>query len=305
MLHRILVTLFAFQTVASAQLSKFQARTQKGQTSGLNLGYRLFTPAGYDKAKKYPLVIALHGSGERGNNNTAQITANQLANIWTEDSLQNRVPHFVMAPQCPGESTWVQYNKPLAGRPLSGSLKIVLEIVDSLAREFNLDADRVYCVGLSMGGFATWELAQRYPDKFAAIVPICGWADTSKAALIKALPTWAFHGGSDPTVPVAGSRDMIAALRAAGGSPKYTEYPGVGHESWVPALKEKELSPWLFAQKRTSATGLSQKAPADWSPAGRIPGHYPWQGQPHALDGRQLPATGISLPDLPEGNASP
>ncbi len=292
MLHRILLTLFAFQALALAQTSKFQTRTQKGLTSGLILGYRLFAPAGYDKNKKYPLVVALHGSGERGNNNTAQLTANQLAMIWVEDTLQARVPHFVMAPQCPGESTWVQYNKPLAGRPLSGSLKIVLEIVDSLGREFSLDQDRIYCVGLSMGGYATWELAQRFPERFAAIVPICGWADTTKVTEIKSLPTWAFHGAADPTVPVAGSRDMIAALKRVGGDPKYTEYPGVGHDSWVPALKEKTLSPWLFAQKRASATGIIAPAGADWTvvdraTARKLPGRVQWRGFERTVDGRK------------------
>lgn len=281
----------ALHALASAQLTKFQARTHKGQ-SGLNVGYRLFTPAGYEPTKKYPLVVALHGAGEVGSNNTTQITANRLATTWIEDTLQARVPHFVLAPQCPGDSTWVKYNKPLAGRPLSGPLKVVLEIVDSLGREFSVDANRVYCVGLSMGGYATWELAQRYPERFAAIVPICGWADTTQAIPLKSLPIWAFHGEADPTVPVAGSRNIIAAIKKAGGSPKYTEYPGVGHASWTQALKEKGLSPWLFAQTRSVGAAL---LPLPRPVAAWTPGTLRWNGTDHRPDGRvAAPAGGIA-----------
>lgn len=245
----------AFQATALAQASKFQTRTQKGK-AGLTMGYRLFIPSGYDKTRKYPLVLALHGSGERDTNNTSQLTANQLATAWTADSVQNRVPHFVLAPQCPKGSTWVYYGKPGDAVPFSGTLNIVLEIVDSLAREFSLDADRNYLIGLSMGGYASWDLAVRFPDRFAAVVPICGAGDTTKAALIKDLPIWAFHGDMDLSVNVSGSRNMIAALKRAGGDPIYVEYAGVGHDSWTRAMKEPGLFPWMLAQKRPGSTRL-------------------------------------------------
>jgi predicted peptidase len=286
MLKHILLATLGFHALVAAQLTKFQARTQKGK-SGLLVGYRLFTPAGYDKAKKYPLVLALHGAGEVGSNNTTQITANRLAPRWTDDTLQARVPHFVLAPQCPGESTWVKYNKPLAGRPLSGPLTVVLEIVDSLSREFSLDADRIYCVGLSMGGYATWELAQRFPTRFAAVVPICGWADVTEAAVLKSLPIWAFHGDIDPTVPVAGSRNIIAAIKAAGGTPKYTEYPGVGHDSWVKAMEEKGLPPWLFEQIRGSTTRLQASA-SSFKTVRWVPAFLTWKGTLHRPDGKAV-----------------
>lgn len=285
MIIRILLIAAACHSLAAAQLAKFQARSQKGQ-SGLNVVYRLFIPAGYDAKKKYPLVVALHGAGEVGNNNTTQITANRLATAWVEDTLQARVPHFVLAPQCPGDSTWVKYNRPLAGRALSGPLTVVLEILDSLGREFAIDADRVYCVGLSMGGYATWELAQRFPARFAAVVPICGWADTSVAAPLKSLPIWAFHGDLDFTVPVAGSRNMIAALRAAGGTPKYTEYAGVGHSSWIQAMQEKALPPWLFEQKRAGSAGLMGPSRRQTSQI-RMPAVLPWLGSDYRADGRK------------------
>ena len=292
MLNRILITAIVLHAAASAQLAKFQARTHKGQ-SGLTVVYRLFTPAGYDPSKKYPLVLALHGAGEVGNNNTTQITVNRLATRWIDDTLQARVPHFVLAPQCPGDSTWVKYNKPLAGRPISGPLKVVLEIVDSLGREFSVDANRVYCVGLSMGGYATWELAQRYPERWAAVVPVCGWADTTQAAPLKALPIWAFHGEADPVVPVAGSRNIIAAIKKAGGTPKYTEYPGVGHDSWVQAMNDKALPAWLFAQTRSSGSALLPLArpEASWTR-----GTLRWQGLEHRPDGRVAAPAGGNAP---------
>jgi len=280
----------AFHGMASAQASKFLTLSQKGK-SGLTMGYRLFVPANIDKTKKYPLVLALHGSGERGNNNTSQLTANQLATAFSADSIQNRVPHFVLAPQCPAESTWVNYGKRVDAVPFSGTLKIVLEIVDSLGREFTLDPERLYVIGLSMGGYASWDLTVRFPDKFAAAAPICGWGDTTKAALIKDLPIWAFHGDKDPTVNVAGSRDMIAALKRAGGSPKYTEYAGVYHDSWVNAMREPGLFPWMFAQKRAGSTGiavspLSKRIQAN----GSIPGQTFYR-----LDGRVTPSHGKKI----------
>ncbi len=253
MAGKIFLALAAFSVLVSAESSKFQVRTQKGK-SGLVIGYRLFVPANYDKSKQYPVVLALHGSGERGKDNNIQLTANQLATAWIADSLQNRVPHFVIAPQCPAESTWVNYGKPVDAVPFSGTLKIVMEIVDSLDREFSLDPDRHYVVGLSMGGYAGWDLTVRFPDRFAAAVPICGAGDTTKAARIKDIPIWAFHGDMDPTVNVSGSRSMIAVLERAGGHPKYTEYPGVGHDSWSKALKEPGLPSWLFEQKRINAS---------------------------------------------------
>jgi predicted peptidase len=254
-----LAAVFAFQAAVFAQ-ANFQTRTQKGK-SGLTMGYRLFVPAGYDGTLKYPLVVALHGSGERGSNNTSQLTANQLATAWTADTLQKRVPHFVLAPQCPIESTWVNYGKPIDAAPFSGTLKIVLEIVDSLAREFSLDPDRNYVIGLSMGGYASWDLTVRFPERFAAAVPICGAGDTAKAARIKDLPVWAFHGDKDPTVNVSGSRNMIAAIKRAGGDPAYTEYAGVGHDSWTRAMKEPALFPWMLAQKRSGSTRLEAHEP--------------------------------------------
>jgi predicted peptidase len=244
-----------------AQANKFLFRTFTG-SSGMVLPYRLFVPVNTVPAQARPLVLALHGYGERGNDNDSQLTKNKLALVWAIDSNQAKFPSFVVAPQCPaGSGSWVHINFQSVGyvlskTPESNELKTVMELLDSLGREFKLDADRHYVTGLSMGGFGTWDLLMRHPTKFAAAVPICGGADTSKASLLKSLPIWNFHGGADPVVPVANSRLMIAALQKAGGTPKYTEYAGVGHDSWVRALQEPGLLPWLFAQKRPGATRI-------------------------------------------------
>ena len=123
-------------------------------------------------------------------------------------------------------------------------------ITSGAALKYPIDPTRIYVTGLSMGGMGTWSLAMAMPDKWAAIAPICGRGDTKTADKIKDLPTWAFHGDADPAVNVSGSRDMIAAIKKAGGQPKYTEYPGVGHNSWDQAYATDELYTWLLEQKK-------------------------------------------------------
>jgi predicted peptidase len=123
-------------------------------------------------------------------------------------------------------------------------------MLDEVMKEYKVDPKRQYLTGLSMGGMGTWSIATAMPDRFAAIVPICGRGDPKQAAKLKDLPIWAFHGDADSTVNVSGSRDMIEAVKKAGGSPKYTEYPGVGHNSWDKAYAEAELYKWLLEQKK-------------------------------------------------------
>ena len=113
-----------------------------------------------------------------------------------------------------------------------------------------VDPDRVFLTGLSMGGYGTWDLAARMPDRFAAILPICGGGDIATATRIARLPIWCFHGDADDAVPVERSRQMIAAVKAAGGKPRYSELPGVGHDSWTPAYRDPAVLEWLFDQSR-------------------------------------------------------
>jgi predicted peptidase len=132
-------------------------------------------------------------------------------------------------------------------------MSLVLDLLPSLMSSLPVDRSRVYVLGLSMGGFGTWDIIARHPDWFAAAVPICGGADNSTAPRIAGLPIWVFHGGADTTVKTIRSRSMVDALIAAGGKPKYSEVPGVGHDVWNTAFASPELLPWLFAQRRHQA----------------------------------------------------
>jgi predicted peptidase len=129
-------------------------------------------------------------------------------------------------------------------------MRLLLELIPALRKEYGIDPKRIYVTGLSMGGFGTWDLIARKPDWFAAAAPVCGGADEATAATISKIPVWAFHGDQDGAVKPSRSRNMVEALKKAGGEPKYTEYKGVGHDSWNPAYKDPELMKWLFRQKR-------------------------------------------------------
>jgi predicted esterase len=209
----------------------------------IQLPYRMARPTGYDPAKKYPLVVFLHGSGESGTDNKLQVSKHigvpQGGSVFTLPANQAMYPTFFVAPQAPlpGVAGWM-------GIPGQA----VLKLIASLERQFSIDATRLYLTGLSMGGYGTWALIEGNPKLFAAAVPMSGGGDTSKAASIAQLPIWDFHGTIDPLVPVQQSRDMIAALMAAGGHPKYTEYPNGQHDIWDTAYTEPALLPWIFAQ---------------------------------------------------------
>jgi poly(3-hydroxybutyrate) depolymerase len=394
----LLALILSANVACSADIKDFEARQYK-DADGNVLLYRLYKPKNYDAGQKYPFILFLHGAGERGNNNTAQV---RDALHWAKDSVQKDNPCFIMAPQCPGKrdafqlygtrkefdqsfadygksaGEWKTYSIPLAKQPAglkhflaivnaadknasaasefrnvslhesgvavdtpldlrkldfsrrqgngkvtispdgstvtlvgdvrvkapldytvtpntvlqfdfrstaqglahaismdaeeffdyrwanvdwsakkgaaakdpSTPMRLTLEAMAQLRKEFNLDDQRLYITGLSMGGYGTWDAIARNPKLFAAAVPVCGGADEATAPIIKDIPIWCFHGGADPVVPTDRSRNMIKALKEAGGDPKYTEYPGVGHNSWDKAYSEPDLPKWLFEQKR-------------------------------------------------------
>lgn len=241
-------------------LDRFQAKIYKDDKGG-ELPYRILVPPGAKpiergksdgKGAKFPLILFLHGAGERGNDNKSQL---KWGGSMLAQDAQEQHPCFVVAPQCPSGKQWV--NTPWAkgsystdAVPISDQLRMALEIVKQVQQTYPIDPDRIYVIGLSMGGYGTWDAIAREPDKFAAAVPICGAGDPSKAPQMKSVAVWAFHGGADPTVPTQGSRDMVEALKKAGAKPRYTEYPGVGHDSWSHAFTDPELIDWLFKQKR-------------------------------------------------------
>ena len=224
---------------------------------GQQLPYRLFLPEGYDASQRYPLVLFLHGAGERGSENERQLTVGpELFRRLTQR------PCIVVVPQCPEptqegqigfrwvETDWASKAPHAFSEAPSLPMRLVLELLELIGGEFSIDPGRRYVTGISMGGFGTWDLICRRPHYFAAAVPICGGACDSQAETIAHLPIWTFHGTDDTVVWPERTRSMVDALRQAGGSPRYTEYPGIGHGSWDPAYVEPELMDWLFAQKR-------------------------------------------------------
>ncbi len=233
----------------------FEKRTFT-DASGKKLLYRFLKPEGYDPTSKkaYPLVIFLHGAGERGNDNEAQLVHG--APEFAKPEIRKKHPCFLVAPQCPEKQSWAKIER--KGDELVASLPerpteatgLVLELMDALAKEFPVDTKRIYVTGLSMGGFGTFDVLARRPDRIAAAVPVCGGGVEEAAARYAKVPIWIFHGGADPTVIPELSRRMVAALRKAGGHPGYCEYPDVKHDSWTMTYHNPDVYDWLFAQSK-------------------------------------------------------
>ncbi|HUL43970.1 MAG TPA: PHB depolymerase family esterase [Bacteroidota bacterium] len=228
--------------------ARFLSRTFTS-SDGRVLPYRLFVPPSSQSGKTYPLILWLHGAAGRGTDNMSNISgANELgSHFWISPANQKSHPCFVLAPQCPDTSLWVA-NDGRENPP--DELDLVAGLLTELEKTYSIDTNRVYVVGQSMGGIGTWEILERYPDKFAAGIPLCGLGDTRKASLLTQVPIWAFHGAADSVVDVSRAREMIGAIRKAGGHPKYTEYKDVGHDVWTFAFGEPSLITWVFSQHR-------------------------------------------------------
>lgn len=209
---------------------------EQGNYEG-KLPFLLRVPSDLKKGGKYPLLLFLHGAGEKGDDNKKQLKHDptKLAPKGTLEKHQV----IVVAPQCPADQYW-------DGPPLQS----VIKMVKDLQKELPVDLQRTYITGLSMGGFGTWSALALEPKLFAAAIPICGGGDPKSVSKYAKLPIWAFHCDGDPVVKVQGTRDMIAALKKAGGEPKYTEYPDALHGSWSRTYRNPELYDWLFNQKK-------------------------------------------------------
>ena len=227
---------------------------------GETLLYQLFMPAGYDRRKQYPLVLWLHGAGGRGSDNQQQLKEGNSpgSTVWTEPGHQARFPAFVVAPQCPSYTTWTSIDSEV--KP-TAQLRLVVELLGRLQSDFSIDAERLYVAGQSMGGFGAWALIAEHPSMFAAAVPLCGGGNEAHAARMARVAIWAFHGELDRSVRPERSRKMIAAVKRAGGAPRYTEYVGDDHAIWDRAFGEPELLPWVFAQRRAGAEGGARQMP--------------------------------------------
>jgi predicted peptidase len=232
----------------NATVDGFSAREHRADNA-VTLPYRLHVPAAADRGQDLPLILYLHGSGGAGTDNTKQISGgNGLGtSVWIEPALQARHAAFVLAPQIPAGATWHA-----SGDQPSPYVIAVIDLLEELRGALPIDAARIYVIGQSLGGMGVWDLIARYPDLFAAAVPLCGGGDSKRILSARNVAVWAFHGAKDATIPATRSREMVAALRTVNPLVRYTEYPDVRHDVWSRAFRESELPEWLFAQRRTA-----------------------------------------------------
>ena len=198
----------------------------------IHLQYLLYLPKDYGRTKVWPLVLFLHGAGERGND-LALVKKHGPPKLIEEGK---SFPFIVVSPQCPEGKWW---------EPVS-----LTALLDEIVEKYKVDKDRIYVTGLSMGGFGTWSLEAYAPKRFAAIVPICGGGEPIAARFLPYVPTWVFHGAKDPVVPIARSETMVDALKQAGANVKFTVYPNSGHDAWTETYANPKLYEWLLEQKR-------------------------------------------------------
>lgn len=227
------------------------AKTFKSPDGG-TLPYRFLTPSKVEPGEKYPLVIFLHGAGERGTDNTKPMIHGVAE--FTKPEIRGKFPCYMIVPQCPEGARWVEvdWSADSHKQPVEPSkpLRATLELIDVTLKEFPIDPKRVVITGLSMGGYGTFDAVARRPELFAAAAPVCGGADEATAAQLAKVPMWVFHGGKDTVVKPARSRNAVEAIKKAGGNVKYTEYPSVGHDSWNPAYRDPALLEWLLTAKQ-------------------------------------------------------
>ena len=221
-------------------------------SGGHVLLYRWMEPAKVEAGRVYPLVVLLHGAGERGTNNVSQLQWGATPVLAYMRA--NRIDGYFIAGQVPSGQRWVDTPWDAMSHRMSEtpsvSMSLLLELVDKTIAERPVDRSRVYVTGVSMGGYGTWDAVQRRPELFAAAIPVCGGGDTHLAWKIRDVPIWAWHGDKDNVVVPSRSRDMVAALWAVDGRIRYTEVPGCGHGVWNYAYASQEALKWLFDQRR-------------------------------------------------------
>lgn len=232
---------------AQTEVDTFRASTFRAP-DGKILPYRLHVPDGYDARKKYPLVLWLHGAAGRGSDNLRQISGGNRYGTyaWITPEIAAQYPAFVLAPQCPEGEFWSAY----PARTPAPALQGVIGLLHEVQKQYSIDDARIYVAGQSMGGDGTATLIGAYPQTFAAAVVIAGVGDVRLAPRVKQIPVWVFEGTRDPIVNVERVRAYVDALRKAGGSPRYTEYPELEHAIWPRVFAEKELVPWVFLQRK-------------------------------------------------------
>ena len=207
----------------------------------VELDYLLYLPEGYEQQDRWPLMLFLHGAGERGHD-LALVKKHGPPKLIDEGKT---FPFIVVSPQCPSGSWW-------SAKPLE-----LTALLDEVSAKYKVDADRIYLTGLSMGGFGTWTLAAYTPQRFAAIVPICGGGEPLMTRMLGNVPSWVFHGAKDPVVPLKRSEDMVEALKRVNRNVQFTVYPEALHDSWTETYDNPELYKWLLQQKRGAAAAAA------------------------------------------------
>ncbi len=228
---------------------------------GDSMQYRILFPEAYNDRERYPIVLFMHGAGERGHDNEKQLTHGGALFLKPEN--RKEYPAIVVFPQCPAEKYWVNINirrKLFAGEDLdfeevrstpTKEMRLVMQLFDRIVREESVDHDRLYLMGLSMGGFATFEILTRWPGKFTAAVAICGGGNPNLAQRYSPFVSlWITHGSLDDVVPVKYSRRVYLALQSYGADVRYTEFPDANHNAWDPTFEMPELLPWLFSKSK-------------------------------------------------------
>lgn len=257
----IIIFLLLFQVTINLfaqDLNQYEKKVY-ASPSGQPLPYRILYPENYDRAKKYPLILVLHGGGERGNDNEKQLTHG--AKLFVSEENRKNFQAIVIVPQCPLDSYWaaaqidrttspftitIDYSKP---EPIA--LQSAIALVQKISKEEGVDKKRIYITGLSMGGMGTYEAVYRYPKLFAAAMPICGAGDAARYdKRVAKVPFRVFHGSVDAVVDVKKSQQMVEKLKSLNASVTYTEYLNVNHNSWDNAFAEPDFLSWMFSKKR-------------------------------------------------------
>lgn len=240
-----LITLFSMSCTSSKELTKVNLGQhpqvfEKEIRKTVQANYLLYLPEDYLTSQKdFPLILFLHGAGERGND-VSKVEIHGPPKLIAKEG--KSFPFVIVSPQCPKEDWWT------SGKQLD----ILNAFLDDILENYRIDKDRIYLTGLSMGGYGTWSLAAAHPDRFAAIAPICGGGNTWDARRVANLPVWVFHGAKDQVVPIEKSEIMVAALEKAGGSVEFTVYPEAGHDSWTETYNNPDLYEWFLKHSRRS-----------------------------------------------------
>jgi len=232
---------FTFSGARSAEVS---GSFSMPVTKTYKYDYLVILPDAYKPTEALPLLLFLHGSGERGEDVQVVKTHGPFKKLQAD-----RIPMIIVAPQCPKGEWWTP-------EVLSG-------LLSEVEKKYSVDPSRVYLTGLSMGGYGAWSLAAYEPERFAAVAPICGGGEPADARKLVGIPVWAFHGNKDTAVELTKGQAMIDGLKDAGGDPKFTIYEGVGHDSWTQTYEDEEFYKWMFAQKRESNKTAKPGAPAN------------------------------------------